>query len=155
MNGTFLSMAKKRNTPSSSSFKQSLQSFSSELSSNKSLHAVFGIALLFLTGFSLLASISSLFSWTADFSQFEGTFGDILLDPNVKMANVFGKLGAAVGFYLTVKSFGWVFILPMLWLIQVSLKWGLGLAFKPWTWLRRFLLWTLLLSSFTGLLPLN
>jgi len=153
LNGTFLSMAKKRNTPSSSSFKQSLQSFSSELSSNKSLHAVFGIALLFLTGFSLLASISSLFSWTADFSQFEGTFGDILLDPNVKMANVFGKLGAAVGFYLTVKSFGWVFILPMLWLIQLSLKWGLGLAFKPWTWLRRFLLWTLLLSSFTGLLP--
>ena len=153
MNGTFLSMAKKRNTPASSSFKQSLQSFGGELSSNKSLHAVFGIALLFLTGFSLLASVSSLFSWTSDFSQFEGSFGDILLDPNVKMANVFGKLGAAVGFYLTVKSFGWVFVLPMLWLAQLSLKWGLGIAFKPWMWLRRYLLWTLLLSSFTGLLP--
>ncbi len=146
-------MAKKRNTPASSSFKQSLQSFGGELSSNKSLHAVFGIALLFLTGFSLLASISALFSWSSDYSQFEGNFGDILLDPTVQMANVFGKLGAAVGFYLTVKSFGWVFLLPTLWIMQLSLKWGLGLSFKPWTWLRRYLLWTLLLSTLTGLLP--
>lgn len=148
-------MAKKRNSTPTSSFAQSLQSFGGEVRTNKSLHAVFGIGLLFLTGFSILASVSALFSWTSDFSAFEGSFGDILLDPTVKMANVFGKLGAAVGFYLTVKSFGWAFILPLIWLLQLSLKWGLGIAFKPWMWLRRFLLWTLLLSSFTGLLPLD
>ena len=65
----------------------------SDVKTNKSLHAVFGIALTFLAGFAWLSSVSSLLSWSADYSAFEGHFSQILWDPEVNMANAFGKLG--------------------------------------------------------------
>jgi len=148
-------MAKKAKSPARSSALGPVTQVWSDVKTNKSLHAVFGIALTFLAGFAWLSSVSSLLSWSADYSAFEGHFSQILWDPEVNMANAFGKLGAAVGFYLTVKSFGWTFLLPLTWTILLGLKWGLSIPFKPSTWLRRVLVWTILLGMGTALLPLN
>lgn len=145
-------MAKKQKTSFFHSLKKGSQDVLKEVKTNRSLHAVFGLALLFLAGFSAIASISALNSWEADFSHFEASFSDILWDPKVEMSNLFGKLGAAIGFYLTVKSFGWTFLLPLTWVAFASLKLGLGVQLKLGTWFRRILLWTLMLSGFTGLL---
>lgn len=146
-------MAKKAKTSSTSSVLGPITQVWSDVKTNKSLHAVFGISLTFIAGFAWLSSMSSLLSWSADYSSFEGNFSQILWDPEVQMANTFGKLGAAVGFYLTVKSFGWTFLLPLTWLILLGLKWGLHIPFKPLTWLRRILVWTFLLGLGTALLP--
>lgn len=146
-------MAKKVKSSPSTPFFSAVKQAWLDIQTNKSLHAVFGIGLLFISGFALLSSLSSLASWSSDYSAFEGGFSDILWDPNVQMANTFGKLGAAVGFYLTVKSFGWTFLLPLIWMLMLSLKWGFGLAFKVGTWLRRGLFWTLMLCMGTALLP--
>ncbi len=148
-------MAKKAKSPAQSTAFGPIIQVWSDIKTNKSLHAVFGIALTFIAGFAWLSSMSSLLSWTADYSAYEGGFGQILWDPNVQLANTFGKLGAAVGFYLTVKSFGWTFLLPMTWLILLGLKWGLHIPFKPATWLRRFMVWTLLFGMGTALLPFD
>ncbi|HAB31143.1 MAG TPA: cell division protein FtsK [Cryomorphaceae bacterium] len=146
-------MAKKAKASTSSAFLTGLRAFWQDLQTNKSLHAVFGILLLFLAGFSLFASVSSLYAWRADYSAFEGSFSDILFDPNVNIQNAFGKLGAGIGFLLTVKSFGWTFVLPLGWFILLGAKWGLGFSFKAATWFRRILLWTFMLSILTGMLP--
>ena len=148
-------MAKKAKSPARSSALGPVTQVWSDVKTNKSLHAVFGIVLTFLAGFAWLSSVSSLLSWSADYSAFEGNFSQILWDPEVNMANAFGKLGAAVGFYLTVKSFGWTFLLPLTWTLLLGLKWGLSIPFKPSTWLRRVLVWTILLGMGTALLPLS
>ena len=148
-------MAKKAKSPARSSALGPVTQVWSDVKTNKSLHAVFGIVLTFLAGFAWLSSVSSLLSWSADYSAFEGNFSQILWDTEVNMANAFGKLGAAVGFYLTVKSFGWTFLLPLTWTLLLGLKWGLSIPFKPSTWLRRVLVWTILLGMGTALLPLS
>lgn len=150
-----ISMAKKVKSSPFSPFFSAWKQTWSDLKTNKSLHAVFGIALLFVSSFALLSSLSSLFSWSADYSAFEDGFSDTLWDPTIRMTNTFGKLGAAVGFYLTVKSFGWTFLIPLSWVLILSLKWSFGVPFKSSTWLRRGLFWTLLLGMGTALLPVS
>lgn len=77
---------------------KSVKSFSSEVRENKSLHAAFGLAMIFGGLFILISGISSLLSWEEDFSYLNYNFADILFNPEINLKNSFGKLGAAIGF---------------------------------------------------------
>ena len=142
-------MAKK--TKTKNIFK-SLKSFSNELRENKPLHAAFGLAMIFSGLFILISGVSSLLSWEEDFSYLNYNFAEILFNPEINLKNSFGKLGAAIGFFITVRSFGWTFLIP----ICIFIVWGVQVLFnfqlKVSRILRVGLLYTLFLCSFTGLM---
>ena len=110
-------MAKKTKTKN---ILKSVKSFSSEVRENKSLHAAFGLAMIFGGLFILISGISSLLSWEEDFSYLNYDFADILFNPEINLKNSFGKLGAAIGFFITVRSLGWTFLIP----ISIIIFWG-------------------------------
>ncbi len=142
-------MAKKTKTKN---ILKSLKSFSSEVRENKSLHAAFGLAMIFGALFILISGISSLLSWEEDFSYLNYDFADILFNPEINLKNSFGKLGAAIGFFITVRSLGWTFLIP----ISIIIFWGVQILFnfqhRVSRVLRIGLLYTLFLSSLTGLI---
>jgi S-DNA-T family DNA segregation ATPase FtsK/SpoIIIE len=142
-------MAKKTKTKN---ILKSVKSFSSEVRENKSLHAAFGLAMIFGGLFILISGISSLLSWEEDFSYLNYDFADILFNPEINLKNSFGKLGAAIGFFITVRSLGWTFLIP----ISLFIFWGVKILFNFQLRISRFLriglLYTLFLSTFTGLI---
>ena len=142
-------MAKKTKTKN---ILKSVKSFSSEVRENKSLHAAFGLAMIFGGLFILISGISSLLSWEEDFSYLNYNFADILFNPEINLKNSFGKLGAAIGFFITVRSLGWTFLIP----ISIIIFWGVQILFnfqhRVSRVLRIGLLYTLFLSSLTGLI---
>jgi S-DNA-T family DNA segregation ATPase FtsK/SpoIIIE len=142
-------MAKKTKTKN---ILKSVKSFSSEVRENKSLHAAFGLAMIFGGLFILISGISSLLSWEEDFSYLNYDFADILFNPEINLKNSFGKLGAAIGFFITVRSLGWTFLIP----ISIIIFWGVQILFnfqhRVSRVLRIGLLYTLFLSSLTGLI---
>lgn len=142
-------MAKKTKTKN---ILKSVKSFSSEVRENKSLHAAFGLAMIFGGLFILISGISSLLSWEEDFSYLNYDFADILFNPEINLKNSFGKLGAAIGFFITVRSLGWTFFIP----IGIIIFWGVQILFdfqrRVSRVLRIGLLYTLFLLSLTGLI---
>lgn len=78
-----------------------------------------GGALMFFAVFSLLASVSYLFSWKADQSILDASVTDFVLDNAQKTTkNIMGKLGALIGHLLIFKGFGIgsLFFLPIIFL---------------------------------------
>ena len=145
-------MAKKSHNTSTKSTLKVLKSIITELRENKSLHAVFGLGIVFTGLFILISSTSALFTWSKDFSYLNSGLSQILWDPNIELDNVFGKIGGAIGFFMTYKSLGWTFIIPVLWIIITGVKIAFNLKVRLSKLLRIGLLWSLLLSSLTAII---
>ena len=145
-------MAKKSHNTSTKQTLKVLKSIITELRENKSLHAVFGLGIVFTGLFILISSTSALFTWSKDFSYLNSGLSQILWDPNIELDNVFGKIGGAIGFFMTYKSLGWTFIIPVLWIIITGVKIAFNLKVRLSKLLRIGLLWSLLLSSLTAII---
>ena len=145
-------MAKKSHNTSTKPTLKVLKSIITELRENKSLHAVFGLGIVFTGLFILISSTSALFTWSKDFSYLNSGLSQILWDPNIELDNVFGKIGGAIGFFMTYKSLGWTFIIPVLWIIITGVKIAFNLKVRLSKLLRIGLLWSLLLSSLTAII---
>ena len=152
MSRSEIHMAKKTQSKNKGQSLKSLKSIITEIRSNKSLHAVFGLAIIFTGLFVFISGISSLFTWKSDFSYVNFNFSEILLDPTIEIDNVFGKLGGAIGFFITVRTLGWVFIFPALCFIYLGLKILFSLKSRLSRITRLGLFYTFLLSCLTGML---
>ena len=147
-----IQMAKKTKSKNKWQPAKSLRSVMTDVRDNKSLHAVFGLAIIFAGLFVLISGISTLFSWKNDFSYVSFNFSEILLDPTIEIDNVFGKLGGAIGFFITLRTLGWTFIFPALCFIYLGLKILFGLRSRLSRITRLGLFYTFLLSCLTGML---
>ena len=147
-----IQMAKKTKSKNKLQPAKSLKSVMTDVRDNKSLHAVFGLAIIFAGLFVLISGISTLFSWKNDFSYVSFNFSEILLDPTIEIDNVFGKLGGAIGFFITLRTLGWTFIFPALCFIYLGLKILFGLRSRLSRITRLGLFYTFLLSCLTGML---
>lgn len=113
-------MAKKRKTNSKNraSLLLSIKGFFS----NKSNHAIFGLLLLFLSLFLAGSIISYFINWRADQSDLTGGFFTLLSNPEYKVDNVLGKIGAALGHQLVYRGFGITSLLLAWFLLASGLK---------------------------------
>ena len=68
-----------------------------EFLNNKTNHTVFGIFLIFTTIFFVVAFISYLANWKSDQSELQMGFLELMANPDYRVNNVLGKMGAAVG----------------------------------------------------------
>ncbi|MDA9255661.1 DNA translocase FtsK [Schleiferiaceae bacterium] len=150
-------MAKKSKTPSRNPFKAlaSQRKAWKTVLSNPSLIAATGFFLLTLLLFVAFATLSGLATWSSDFSAFEGDWSDILTDKTVVLHNALGNLGALLAYLLTVRSFGVAVLLLLAWGIAKVFSMALNMNFKGKTWLRRSILWTLMLTWLMGILPID
>lgn len=73
---------------------------------DRSVHVTIGLALIFIALFMAIAFISFLFSWDEDQSQFQQPFGELITNPEFKVKNILGKLGASLGQLFVFKWFG-------------------------------------------------
>jgi hypothetical protein len=89
-------MAKKTKTKN---ILKSVKSFSSEVRENKSLHAAFGLAMIFGGLFILISGISSLLSWEEDFSYLNYDFADILFNPEINLKKLIWKTRCGYWFF--------------------------------------------------------
>jgi S-DNA-T family DNA segregation ATPase FtsK/SpoIIIE len=147
-------MAKKSKTPSRNPFK-AFASQQKAWKTNPSLIAATGFFLLTLLLFVAFATLSGLATWSSDFSAFEGDWSDILTDKNVVLHNALGNVGALLAYLLTVRSFGVAVLLLLAWGIAKVLSMALNMKFKGKTWLRRTILWALMLTWLMGILPMD
>ena len=152
MSRSEIDMTKKIKSKNKGQSLKSLKSIVTEIQSNKSLHAVFGLAIIFTGLFVFISGISTLFTWKNDFSYLNFNFSELLLDPAIKIENVFGKLGGAIGFFITIRTLGWTFIIPTLWFIYLGLKILFSLKNRLSRITRLGLFYTFLLSCLTGML---
>ena len=152
MSRSEIDMTKKTKSQNKGQSLKSLKSIVTEIRSNKSLHAVFGLAIIFTGLFVFISGISTLFTWKNDFSYLNFNFSELLLDPAIEIENVFGKLGGAIGFFITIRTLGWTFIIPILWFIYLGLKILFSLKNRLSRITRLGLFYTFLLSCLTGML---
>ncbi len=73
---------------------------------NKTNHSIFGIFLVFCAIFLLTSFISYLFNWREDQSDLEGGLLSLLGNPEYRVNNLLGKLGAALGHQFIYRWFG-------------------------------------------------
>lgn len=120
-------MAKKKQKTSSSKL-----SFSRirETLKNKTLHAIIGIGLIFFAVMMFGGFTSFLFSWQEDFSNVEDGFISLLANPDYKVRNVLGGIGAKLGDLFIYRSFGIAAYLISWFLLLYGLKVSLGLKIK-------------------------
>jgi S-DNA-T family DNA segregation ATPase FtsK/SpoIIIE len=124
-----------------------------DLSESPSLRAALGLFVLFIGLLGFIASLSTLSSWTSDYSAMELGFGQVLAQQDLHIQNILGSLGAAVGMVVTVRGFGIGSLLLWSVVMGYGLKWGLGLPIKAGRWFRRSLLRAVLLTSGLALIP--
>lgn len=120
-------MAKKKQKPTSD--KLSLSRIRETLK-NKTLHAIFGIGLIFFAVMMFGGFTSFLFSWQEDFSNIEEGFISLLANPDYKVKNVLGGIGAKLGDLFIYRSFGVSAYLISWFLLLYGLKVSLGLKIK-------------------------
>ena len=120
-------MAKKKSTSKKkkpkSEFGKNLKGFFT----NKTNHTVFGIFLIFLAVFLAGAFASYLANWQADQSDLEGNFGAMLSNPDERVNNVLGKIGAALGHQFVFRWFGVAAFLVPIFLMLAGLRISLHL----------------------------
>lgn len=150
-------MAKKSKTPSRNPINVLASHWKSWQSvvNNPSLKAATGFFLLTTLLFIAFATLSGLATWSSDFSAFEGDWSDILTDKTVVLHNALGNVGALLAYLLTVRSFGVAVLLLLAWGIAKVFSLALNLKFRGKTWLRRSILWTLMLAWLMALLPMD
>tara|TARA_R110002096_G_scaffold132768_3_gene283306 strand:- start:94446 stop:96902 length:2457 start_codon:yes stop_codon:yes gene_type:complete len=120
-------MAKKKQKTSTSKF--SISKIRETLK-NKTLHAIIGIGLIFFAVLMLGGFSSFLFTWQEDFSNVEDGFISLMSNPDYKVKNVLGGLGAKLGDLFIYRSFGISAYLISWFLLLYGLKVSLGLTFK-------------------------
>ena len=101
-----------------------------ETLNNKTLHAIFGIGLLFFAVMMFGGFTSFLFSWQEDFSNVEDGFISLFSNPEYKVRNVLGGIGAKLGDLFIYRSFGLAAYLISWFLFLYGLKVSLGLKLK-------------------------
>ena len=124
-----------------------------DLSESPSLRAALGLFVLFVGLLGFIASVSTLGSWTADYSAMELGFSQVVAQRGIEIQNILGSLGAAVGMVVTVRGFGVASLLLWSVVMVYGLKWGLGLPIKAGRWFRRSLLRAVLITSGFALIP--
>lgn len=140
---------------STSSRLSDLKSAWLDVKQSPSLHAVLGLTVLFVGLLGFVASTSTLFTWTSDYSALELGFAQVLSQRDIVIQNTLGSIGAAVGMVVTVRGFGIASLLLWTVVMAFGLRWGLGIEIKALRWARRSLLRALLITTGLALLPWN
>ncbi|NQW40744.1 MAG: DNA translocase FtsK [Cryomorphaceae bacterium] len=140
---------------STSSRLSDLKSAWLDVKQSPSLHAVLGLTVLFIGLLGFVASTSTLFTWTSDYSALELGFAQVLSQRDIVIQNTLGSIGAAVGMVVTVRGFGIASLLLWTVIMAFGLRWGLGIELRALRWARRSLLRALLITSGLALLPWN
>ncbi|MEK9755599.1 MAG: DNA translocase FtsK 4TM domain-containing protein [Bacteroidota bacterium] len=111
------------------------------------LKVVFGYILLLISIFLLISFISYLFNWKTDQSSV-----DMLLDKNIKVQNILGKIGAYISHLFIFELFGVAsFIIPILIFVvsyTILFKKRFMYLINKINWLLLTLLWLILLSGY-------
>lgn len=140
---------------STSSRLSDLKSAWLDVKQSPSLHAVLGLSVLFIGLLGFVASTSTLFTWTSDYSALELGFAQVLSQRDLVIQNTLGSIGAAVGMVVTVRGFGIASLLLWTVVMAFGLRWGLGIEIRALRWARRSLLRALLITTGLALLPWN
>jgi S-DNA-T family DNA segregation ATPase FtsK/SpoIIIE len=86
---------------------------------NEKTHKVFGLTLLLLSVYMFIAFASFMLTWQNDISEMDRPLGDILFNPEVKVENWLGKIGALFAHQFINNWFGVAaFILPFLFFVN-------------------------------------
>lgn len=101
-----------------------------EFLKNKTFHAICGIALIFMAVMMFGGFSSFLMNWKQDYSSVEGDFSSVLLNPEYKVKNVLGGIGAKLGDLFIYRSFGISAYLICWFLLLYGLKVSLSLKIK-------------------------
>lgn len=140
---------------STSSRLSDLKSAWLDVKQSPSLRAVLGLSVLFIGLLGFVASTSTLFTWTSDYSALELGFAQVLSQRDLVIQNTLGSIGAAVGMVVTVRGFGIASLLLWTVVMAFGLRWGLGIEIRALRWARRSLLRALLITTGLALLPWN
>lgn len=140
---------------STSSRLSDLKSAWLDVKQSPSLHAVLGLTVLFVGLLGFVASTSTLFTWSSDYSALELGFAQVLSQRDIVIQNTLGSIGAAVGMVVTVRGFGIASLLLWTVVMAFGLRWGLGIEIRALRWARRSLLRALLITTGLALLPWN
>jgi hypothetical protein len=132
---------------STSSRLSDLKSAWLDVKQSPSLNAVLGLTVLFIGLLGFVASTSTLFTWTSDYSALELGFAQVLSQRDIVIQNTLGSIGAAVGMVVTVRGFGIASLLLWTVIMAFGLRWGLGIELRALRWARRSLLRALLITS--------
>ena len=108
---------------------------------------VFGYTLLFISVILFTSFISYMYNWRVDQSSV-----DSLLDRNIQVENILGKIGASISHFLIFKLFGIAsFIFPVILLISsyyLLFNKKILELIKKVNWLLLLIIWTTLLSGY-------
>ena len=108
---------------------------------------VFGYTLLFISIILFTSFISYMYNWRIDQSSV-----DSILDRDIKVENILGKIGASISHLLIFKLFGIAsFILPVILLISsyyLLFNKKILELIKKVNWLLLLIIWTTLLSGY-------
>ena len=108
---------------------------------------VFGYTLLFISIILFTSFISYMYNWRIDQSSV-----DSILDRDIKVENILGKIGASISHLLIFKLFGIAsFILPVILLISsyyLLFNKKIIELIKKINWLLLLIIWTTLLSGY-------
>ena len=108
---------------------------------------VFGYTLLFISVILFTSFISYMYNWRVDQSSV-----DSLLDRNIQVENILGKIGASISHFLIFKLFGIAsFIFPVILLISsyyLLFNKKILELIKKINWLLLLIVWTTLLSGY-------
>jgi S-DNA-T family DNA segregation ATPase FtsK/SpoIIIE len=86
---------------------------------NEKTHKIFGLILLLLSVYMFIAFSSFMLTWQNDISELDRPLGDILLNPEVKVENWLGKIGALFANQFINNWFGVAaFIFPFLFFVN-------------------------------------
>ncbi|HKR04240.1 MAG TPA: DNA translocase FtsK 4TM domain-containing protein, partial [Bacteroidia bacterium] len=87
------------------SFKEKIQSVITFFKSERT-HRIFGLSVLLLSVFLLIAFTSYIFTWQADHDKVTGTWWSLLGNKDIRVENWLGKFGALISHQFMVNWFG-------------------------------------------------
>lgn len=119
---------------------------------DKSTQAAFGFAIIFFAIALLASSLSFFFNWSSDFNLSQVSLNELLNNPDIKVRNVFGKLGFRLAHLFVYRWFGLSALILALfigytgmrfafnWKLKNFLRWIKGSIFSV-LWLMLFIAW--------------
>lgn len=124
--------------------------------SNKTLHAAFGVMLIFIGLFMFFSVFSFLTSWENDQSLLNDEIEVTEEQPIMEYQNVLGKMGAKVGNLLAYNWFGVNSLLIAIFIAVIGIRVALKIKLVDMNKLTRHLLfWLVWLSVFFGMIQLG
>jgi S-DNA-T family DNA segregation ATPase FtsK/SpoIIIE len=123
-----------------------------EFGQNPTVHAALGLAVIFFSLALLMASISFLFNWQADYNLNDTSFGELLSNPDITSKNIFGTLGFKLAYNFVYRWFGISALLLALFIgalgLRITFRWRLQ---KPVRLLRNvafLVLWLMIVIAY-------